>query len=219
MWLVGVAQKELGQILICCLNKLGLRCTFIPQPSWCGGLGARGTSKHRSPIVNLPALVVCRVPPNRRSQFAFQTEHAHCGTQRCKSQQKVYLLSPKEASRISTFGCNIARKCFQCFPPRRSNSIDFGPFKRPGFETPNPLWGVQWRVWVFHWKPQERLGKREASIALNLVPKERPNRLVEGMGSESGGVIGMIEAPGGKEGGRGGGAGVWWRDIGRSFGY
>ena len=27
-------------------------------------------------------------------------------------------------------------------------------FKRPGFETSKPLWGVQWRVWVFHWKPQ-----------------------------------------------------------------
>ena len=32
--------------------------------------------------------------------------------------------------------------------------------KQPSFETPKPLRAVQWRVWVFHWKPQERLGMR-----------------------------------------------------------
>ena len=34
--------------------------------------------------------------------------------------------------------------------------------KQPGFETPKPLWGVQWRVWVFYWKPQKCLGRNKS---------------------------------------------------------
>ena len=34
----------------------------------------------------------------------------------------------------------------------------FWALKPPGSETPTPLWGVQWRVWV-RWKAQERLAE------------------------------------------------------------
>ena len=108
------------------------------------------------------------VPPKKGQSWVMTLWFSHgdsscpfwgCVEKETKGEQQNYFWGSLKATH-RTYRPQIMGRFFahqKCGLPffQATLPMDFGRSNR-GSETSKFIWGVEWRVWVFHWKPQEQ---------------------------------------------------------------